>query len=271
MKVILSRKGFDSVNGGCASPIMPDGTLLSFPIPSNDSLLYNEIHKNNINCEDILSQLRPKFQQKCCHLDPDIGVWNRNKDAIGWKAAFGQAGAAQGVLSNANVEIGDIFLFFGWFRKVEIKNGHYCFVRKNTKKSFYDYADLHVIYGYMQIGDILTDKDEISKYWWHPHSVKNEQRNAIGTNALYLPKKSLTIDNSKEGYGTLEFRKDRVLTMEGQKRGTWNDYPFLMPKYIYGKKKNSAPKAGIYYNGIWQELVIYESDGLIDWVKSIIS
>jgi len=32
LKVILSRKGFDSSNGGCPSPIMPDNTLLSFPM-----------------------------------------------------------------------------------------------------------------------------------------------------------------------------------------------------------------------------------------------
>ena len=33
MKVVLSRKGFDSASGGCPSPILPDGTLLSLPIP----------------------------------------------------------------------------------------------------------------------------------------------------------------------------------------------------------------------------------------------
>lgn len=33
MKFILSRKGFDSGYGGCASPILPDGTMLSIPIP----------------------------------------------------------------------------------------------------------------------------------------------------------------------------------------------------------------------------------------------
>ena len=36
MKIILSRKGFDSANGGIVSPIMEDGTLVSFPIPSKD-------------------------------------------------------------------------------------------------------------------------------------------------------------------------------------------------------------------------------------------
>ena len=34
MKVILSRKGFDSSYGGIPSPILPDGRLVSFPIPS---------------------------------------------------------------------------------------------------------------------------------------------------------------------------------------------------------------------------------------------
>ena len=33
MKVILSRKGMDSESGRVASPILPDGTLLSLPIP----------------------------------------------------------------------------------------------------------------------------------------------------------------------------------------------------------------------------------------------
>ena len=36
MKIILSRKGFDSANGGIVSPIFEDGAMISFPIPSND-------------------------------------------------------------------------------------------------------------------------------------------------------------------------------------------------------------------------------------------
>ena len=35
MKLILSRKGFDSSSGGQANPIMPDGTVLSLPIPDD--------------------------------------------------------------------------------------------------------------------------------------------------------------------------------------------------------------------------------------------
>lgn len=44
VKLVLSRKGFDSSFGGVASPIMPDGSLLSLPIPSKkDALRYGEV------------------------------------------------------------------------------------------------------------------------------------------------------------------------------------------------------------------------------------
>ena len=39
---------------------------------------------------------------------------------------------------------------------------------------------------------------------------------------------------------------------------------------LYGNRKNSAEGAGIYYAGVWQELVLDESHGLLDWAKSII-
>jgi hypothetical protein len=36
MKIILSRKGFDSAHGGIASPVFPGGEMLSFPIPGTN-------------------------------------------------------------------------------------------------------------------------------------------------------------------------------------------------------------------------------------------
>ena len=53
MKIILSRKGFDSQYGKIKSPILPDGTLLSLPIPQEndtktfDELYYNDKHSGN--------------------------------------------------------------------------------------------------------------------------------------------------------------------------------------------------------------------------------
>lgn len=50
MKVVLSRKGMDSRAGGIPSPILPDGMLLSLPIPNEksgvpyDALVYSELN-----------------------------------------------------------------------------------------------------------------------------------------------------------------------------------------------------------------------------------
>jgi hypothetical protein len=80
MKVILSRKGFDSKFGGMPSPIMPDNTLLSMPIPSlNGNNKYSDLQYGGISYETILKKLRPKkynaihlkYKGKC-HLDPDL-------------------------------------------------------------------------------------------------------------------------------------------------------------------------------------------------------
>jgi len=70
MKIILSRKGFDSSNGGCPSPIMPDGTLLSLPIPTSDDVCFSDIAWNGITYADILHQISPKKTFTNCHLDP---------------------------------------------------------------------------------------------------------------------------------------------------------------------------------------------------------
>ena len=105
MKVILSRKGFDSSNGGCPSPIMPDGTLLSMPIPSNDDIGYDGLVYNGTTYKDILKQINPRKEYGKCHLEPDIRSGIRQKSVLDWKSAFGQINAAQGILKNAKVEV----------------------------------------------------------------------------------------------------------------------------------------------------------------------
>jgi len=58
------------------------------------------------------------------HLDPDINASAiQRKDQ--WKGIFGQSSAAQSHLSKKNIEVGDIFLFFGWFKDVVMTaSGH---------------------------------------------------------------------------------------------------------------------------------------------------
>jgi hypothetical protein len=43
MKIILSRKGFDSAYGGYPSPILPSGEMVSLPIPSDDAIRYSDL------------------------------------------------------------------------------------------------------------------------------------------------------------------------------------------------------------------------------------
>ena len=76
MNVILSWKGMDSRSGGIPSPILPDGTLLSFPIPDGTSgKPYAALTYKGQSLQKIIHQVSPRFdfiKNETCHLDPDI-------------------------------------------------------------------------------------------------------------------------------------------------------------------------------------------------------
>jgi len=60
VKIILSRKGFDSAAGGVPSPILPDGSLVSLPIPDKASkIAYQDIAAHgHASIEWLLAMLR---------------------------------------------------------------------------------------------------------------------------------------------------------------------------------------------------------------------
>ena len=77
MKIILSRKGFDSQSGGMPSPIMADGTLLSLPIPDdNGNATYHDLSYEGKTYYEIIQELSPRVAEKLkdskCHIDPDM-------------------------------------------------------------------------------------------------------------------------------------------------------------------------------------------------------
>ena len=198
MKIILSRKGFDAEYGGQPSPILPDGTLLSLPIPAkHENIKYTDLAYDNETYYKIIKELEPKtkIQEKCnCHLDPDIykEVLPR---IIEWRGLFGQMGSSQGHLRNNNVGVGDIFLFFGWFRKTELKNN-----KLQYKKGF---PDLHVIYGFLEVGKMYLNNQLPERVKYHPHSDDYNDNN----NCIYEAASYLSFNNNIKGFGTFKHNK----------------------------------------------------------------
>lgn len=112
MKIILSRKGFDSQNGSIASPIYPKGDglgLYSLPIPLENRGLndrYEHIQWNGRNLHDLITSLRPNGElgiEDSPHLDPDLVHGALKKRPDHWRPIFGQSGGQETQLRNRGV------------------------------------------------------------------------------------------------------------------------------------------------------------------------
>jgi hypothetical protein len=272
VKVILSRKGFDSSYGEQPSPILPDGTLLSLPIPSNiqNGERYGNLTYGGKSYFEILRELRPASPIEAhsySHLDPDIRD-DLLRRQPGWKGLFGQAESAQGHLRNKGVTTGDIFLFFGWFRQAELKeDGHYQYKRQAPS--------VHAIYGYLQIGKIYTDDKALPPYTrYHPHAscFTKEIRN----NCLYEAKEKLDFNSKLPGWGNFKYspkvKPSPILTKEGeQSRSHWALPDFFRDVEITYHSKASFKNGYFQAADRGQEFVVGESREITDWVEHLIS
>lgn len=276
MKIIFSRKGFDSGFGGYPSPIFENGKIVSLPIPSNDSTKYSDLKIDGKQSYfNVMKQLNnrirnnKKFSELTentrCHLDPDIckEVVRREKN---WLPIFGQINQAQSHLVNQSVGKNDLFLFFGWFRQTILKNCKLQFVRSKPH--------MHVIFGYLQIEEILqvNNNTEIPS-WMRSHShVKDEERKKNPTNTIYIARKNLTWNNNKAGAGTLRFNKKLVLTKDGFSRSKWDLPSFFKGLKISGHTDESWKKEGYFQSArIGQEFVVEENTEVENWAKDIIN
>lgn len=246
MRIIFSRKGFDSANGGVASPIFPDGRLCSLPVPSTgDRTRFEDIWfgKNNLGylVEDLTfnrgsGRSRVK-KNRGCHLDPDLrhGALARKR---GWLPAFGQAGAAATHLREKGVGRDDMFLFFGWFRRVIIRDGRFRYQPESPNE--------HVIFGWLQVGDIYTPLPSAAKLpeWAesHPHVSYSDfpfyaLMGYVQRNSIYVAKKRLDLPGlSAKLPGAGVFKKYHEcprLTWPGKSRGQWRLPSWMHP---FGKR-----------------------------------
>ena len=96
MKIILSRKGFDSSNGGCASLIFPDVRIVSLPIPASRAPTnFSDIGFNGPSVGQVVRDLSKGkvLPDSPTHLDPDLSTEALPRQD-GWLPSFGQTGAA---------------------------------------------------------------------------------------------------------------------------------------------------------------------------------
>lgn len=278
MKVILSRKGFDSKYGGYPSPVLPHGGMVSLPIPlPDDYFCYGELSLDNTKTYfDLMRELEPRIKYRDfgskqsvwhelqrntrCHLDPDIHP-HVIKRGEGWRPLFGQDEAAQGHLCRQEVGIEDVFLFFGWFRQTKSSEGRLHFSAGDKGR--------HIIFGYFQIGGVLS-ADHITEKWvlYHPHIV--QPRNNIN-NTIYVAKECLSWDSSLPGAGTFSFNDSLVLTKPNESRSRWQLPECFKDAAISYHGRDSWKDGYFQSNPIGQEFVVRDNWQVEAWAKQLVS
>lgn len=276
MKVILSRKGCDSSFGGMPGIILPDGKIVFIPIPGmeTETIHYGDlvIGQEKGKVVSFIEQVSPlmhmgsdKFRisrKVKCHLDPDISeeMYPRK---TGWRGCFGQVGAAQTVLENSNIDAGDIFLFFGWFNHTEEKDG---------KLRFCKGQGFHMIFGWMQIDQMIYTRQDIIPDWLQYHSHAGAESIGIPNNCIYVGRKYLSWNERVCGYGIFpEFREELVLTKAGMTRSKWS-----LPAEFRGLgityHSDASWKDGYFQSACrGQEFIFEEDEAVENWAKRIIA
>lgn len=244
MNIIFSRKGYDTSYGKGFSPILPDGSMLSMPIPASENrpspkklkehksvkyqpekgLKLTQVYHGNTSYADLSRGLYQGADDDALHhYDPDLNHASIPNRPAGWRGAFGQAYAAQSHLASEGVKPGDLFLFFGSFKATYHNEvGQTVWERQHP---------FHAIFGYLEVGEILT-ADEIEKgkkkdlYGRHPHFLNKDIYGDL--NALYLASHVLK-DTKIPGSGTFLYNDNLRLTKAGYNKSVWDLPAFFHP------------------------------------------
>ncbi len=232
MKLVLSRKGFDSSYGGMPSPILPDGRLMPLPIPSShDSATFRELSTPGVDLDPMLRDLSRETYTlgSTIHLDPELERPTSGR-APEWRPTLGQTGTAQSHLAESGVSRGDIFLFFGWFREVERQSGRWRF-RK-------DAPHLHVMFGWLEIDEILpivSNREAcLSSFPWtssHAHVMRPDHYADV-RNTLYIASPTSRYSpRAAFGGGRFPMYDDKLrLTKQGATRSVWSLPHWFQPE-----------------------------------------
>jgi len=232
MRIIFSRKGFDSQYGRVASPIFPDGAMYSLPIPvTGDPHRLGELRPGGRDLTSVVADLTGAgvVASTTVHLDPDLDA-SAVAGPQGWRPAFGQTAAAQSHLENQGVGPGDLFLFFGWFREVERVTGVWRY-RPSA-------PDIHTLFGWLQVDErVAVGKNAapvLERYpglAGHPH-MAGAARYSSSNNSIYIGRETLHLagwNSDLPGSGILmRFHSGLQLTAPGRTRFWWR-----LPRWFF--------------------------------------
>lgn len=229
MKIIFSRKGFDSGYGKIPSPILEDGMLLSLPIPSlEDSDTMESLDAQGFDLGSLLHDLSGGKHSIKTRIHHDPELLNHRGHQQNWRPVLGQTGAAHGHLAKQGVGPGDIFLFFGWFRQVERVGGRWRYVRAAP--------NLHVLFGWLEVDGVLPIVlerqrclDMYPAIATHPH-VASPEHYSHRNNHLYIGREHSHFSPARQGGGYFRrFSPQLQLTTPGGTRTLWRLPEWMAP------------------------------------------
>jgi Nucleotide modification associated domain 3 len=200
--------------------------MVSLPIPSQQGRRLEDIGSPVGALHPLVSDLTAGRlgAETLVHLDPDLRA-----DSVprlsGWRPSFGQVSSAQGHLGNQGVGPGDIFLFFGWFRQAERREGQQWRFVPGT-------SDIHSLFGWLQVGEIVAVNPTsipALPVWMHDHPhVAFAAQMSIG-NTLYLAADRL-FDGRLPGAGCFDTWTPKLqLTASGRSRSVWRLPAWMNP------------------------------------------
>lgn len=277
MNLILSRKGFDSSYGGHPSIILPNGKMISFPIPV-ESPEIGILHKNityveeNKTLEDFLDEYNIA-KGSAYHVDPEIQNIKIGKEQSFLERGYGtlgQCSSAAGHLANNGISADKIskdnpviFLFWGLFKKTKL-NAYNKF--QYTGKPF------HSIFGYL-IAEEAVKVSNISDTYYP--ELKSHLHYKNRNNKEFL-KGDRNIIFKGERFGTFSFFNELRLTVDNSDKLTEWAIPNFIKEMTYNKKritngKISENKLKINVSSRGQEFIVTNFDevAMRTWLKSL--
>ena len=279
-RLVFSRKGFDSAYGGVPSPILPDGRLVSLPIPEPSTAATGPSYKdilapNGRTLGELMSDMSVLIPiETAAHLDPDLIAASCQRRP-GWRPMCGTDDTS-GSASHLESRLlpGDLILFYGWFGPAQD--------RKEQSRVRSEARSIHAIFGYLEVEELIrvggrAAADALPDWMQeHPH-VRDPLRRG---NMLVLARAESTTMAGAPGAGAFPYlHESLVLTQPGAR---W--YEWLLPHafapggqlvpftYRSHPSRWSVTEAGVQIDtkGIGQEYVIDCNPGVVNWAHDIV-